>query len=70
MDQAVNRTIPFYNRLEDLHANAREIPQIPEWPRMASLINELMFDAVGTDKSVVTLLEYAQAKAAKVVISR
>ncbi len=59
-DDAVNRTIPFYNRLEGLHANAREIPRVAEWPRIAAVINDLMSGAGGTSRPVADLLQDAQ----------
>ncbi|MDQ2946409.1 MAG: hypothetical protein M3Y27_10780, partial [Acidobacteriota bacterium] len=57
---------PFYSRLEGLHADAREIPRVTQWPHIAAVINDLMFDAGGTSRPVATLLQEAQAKAANV----
>jgi multiple sugar transport system substrate-binding protein len=61
-DAAVNRTIPFYNRLEGLHAIAREIPQVAEWPRIAAVIDDLMSAAGGTSRPVADLLQDAKTQ--------
>lgn len=62
-DPEINRTIPFYNRLDDLHANARELPRRADWPEIASIIDELVLQAIQTDKSVKDLLRTAAKKA-------
>jgi multiple sugar transport system substrate-binding protein len=41
-DADVNRTIPFYSRLDALHTCARELPRLSEWPRIAAIIDELV----------------------------
>lgn len=62
VDSDVNQTVPFYSRLEILHASAREIPLIAEWPHIAAAINDLMFEAGGTDRPIGVLLQEAKAK--------
>jgi multiple sugar transport system substrate-binding protein len=62
-DAEVNRVIPFYHRLEGLHENARELPRMETWPRIASLIDEVTTRAMGSDAPVAQLLEEAQDKA-------
>jgi multiple sugar transport system substrate-binding protein len=61
-DPDVNRTVPFYNRLESLHTNAREIPRLAEWPRIASSIDELMLNVIQTDKPIDQLTREAQTR--------
>jgi multiple sugar transport system substrate-binding protein len=60
-DNEVNASIPFYHRIEELHAHAREIPQRADWPRIASVIDRLVTDAVTTETSISTLLQQADA---------
>ena len=62
-DQEINRTIPFYSRLDDLHTNARELPRGTDWPEIASIIDELVLQAIQTDKSANELLRAAGKKA-------
>jgi multiple sugar transport system substrate-binding protein len=62
-DSDVNRTVPFYNRLQSLHTNAREIPRLAEWPQIASSIDELMLKVIQTDKPIDQLTREAQARA-------
>ncbi|MGI9071604.1 MAG: extracellular solute-binding protein [Bryobacteraceae bacterium] len=62
-DPDVNRTVPFYSRLESLHTNAREIPRLAEWPRIALSIDELMLKVIQTDKPIDQLTRQAQVRA-------
>jgi multiple sugar transport system substrate-binding protein len=68
-DLDVNQTVPFYNRLESLHTNAREIPCLAEWPRIASSIDELMLNVIQTDKPIDQLTREAQARASALFAS-
>ena len=58
-DPDVNAAIPFYHRIEQLHANAREIPQRADWPRIASIIDKLVTATITTSTSVEELLHQA-----------
>jgi multiple sugar transport system substrate-binding protein len=68
-DPDVNRTVPFYNRLQSLHTNAREIPRLAEWPRIASSIDELVLKVIRTDKPIDQLTRQAQARASALFAS-
>ena len=65
-DLEVNASIPFYRRIEQLHAVAREIPQRPDWPRIASIIDTLVTSTITTTTPVEQLLREADANFAKV----
>jgi len=60
-DPDVNAAIPFYHRIEQLHAHAREIPQRPDWPRIASTIDQLVTDTVSSDTPIAELLRRADS---------
>ena len=60
-DAEVNTAIPFYHRIEQLHANAREIPQRADWPRIASIIDTLVTANITMDKTPTELLREADA---------
>jgi multiple sugar transport system substrate-binding protein len=62
MDRDVNRVIPFYRDMERLHKGARELPRMPEWSRIASVIDMLVLDAIGTDRPEADLLAKAQQR--------
>jgi multiple sugar transport system substrate-binding protein len=59
-DADVNRTIPFYQEMEGLHAGARELPCMPEWSEVASVIDSLVLSAIGSRRSEDQLLAEAQ----------
>jgi ABC-type sugar transport system, periplasmic component len=60
-DPEVNAAIPFYHRIERLHVNAHEIPQRPDWPRIAVAIDTLVTAAVTTSTPIAELLQHADA---------
>jgi len=62
-DTEVNRTVPFYSALEGLHASAREMPRMAEWPQIAALIDGLMMNVIETDKPVEQLTREAENRA-------
>ena len=45
-DPQINKTIPFYNKLEMLHENALTLPQTPIWPKVAELIDDMVLQAI------------------------
>lgn len=55
LDADVNRQIPFYRDMEALHAVARELPRLPNWPQVTEVIDELMLAVVNTDEPVASL---------------
>ena len=59
-DGEVTRAIPFYREMERLHAGARELPRTAEWSRIASVIDNLVLSAIGTDRPEAELLAKAQ----------
>jgi multiple sugar transport system substrate-binding protein len=63
-DKEVNRTIPFYHRMAELHRVAREIPQMKTWPKIATIIDELITAAINGDTPVKDLLAEADHNAA------
>jgi multiple sugar transport system substrate-binding protein len=63
-DEEVNRTIPFYHRMDSLHQVAREIPQMNTWPQIASIIDALMTAAINSDTPIAQLLAEADNRAA------
>lgn len=61
-DSEINKTIPFYHKLEILHENALTLPQTPIWPKVAELIDQMVLKAIESDISSETLLEETQNK--------
>jgi multiple sugar transport system substrate-binding protein len=60
-DAEVNAAIPFYHRIEQLHAHAREIPQRSDWPQIAAIIDALVTATVTTQTPIPDLLRQAEA---------
>ena len=66
-DEEVNRAIPFYHALEGLHENARELPRLANWARIAAVIDEMVQQALQTGRPETDLLAEAQARIAPMV---
>ncbi len=60
LDPDVARVAPFFERLPQLHENARELPRRADWPAIAELIDELVRQAIETADPIALLLERAQ----------
>jgi multiple sugar transport system substrate-binding protein len=58
-DPQINAEIPFYCRMEELHAVAREIPQRPDWPRIAAIIDKTVTETISSDKPIEEILDAA-----------
>jgi multiple sugar transport system substrate-binding protein len=66
-DPDVNNAVPYYHKLDDLHALARELPVHPRLSELAHVIDAMMTDATTTDRPTADLLAEAQAKLAEIV---
>lgn len=61
-DAEINRMIPFYNKLAELHETARTLPRLANWPQIAHIIDETVTAAIRTNENSLSLLEKAQKK--------
>lgn len=66
-DPEINKTIPFYHKLEILHENALTLPQTPVWPKVAELIDQMVLKAIENDISSEKLLEETQNAIQKII---
>jgi multiple sugar transport system substrate-binding protein len=61
-DAGVNRTIPYYHKLDELHARARELPLHPKLAAISHVIDDILTRAVTTSEPTPALLAEAQAR--------
>jgi multiple sugar transport system substrate-binding protein len=59
-DPDVNRVVPFYSRLVDLHAQARELPRLVEWPQVASVIDRMIVKMIKTQEPATKIAVEAE----------
>jgi multiple sugar transport system substrate-binding protein len=62
-DAEINAQIPYYHRLDWLHAHAREMPMTPRLAAVSHVVDDLMTAATTTDHPTAELLVEAQARA-------
>lgn len=64
IDDDVNRAVPFYRAMEALHAGAREMPRMSEWPAVATVIDRMVLQAINTDVAIEAIVGQAQSELA------
>ena len=67
VDPEVNRLIPFFHELEELHVHARELPAHPRLAEIAHVIDDLLAQATGSRLPVERLLQEAQDRIERIV---
>lgn len=63
LDAEINARLPYYHRLEWLHAHARSMPITPDLARISHIVDDLMTAAVTGDRPTAELLAEAQSRA-------
>lgn len=61
-DQEINQQIPFYHKLDTLHKVAKTLPQKANWAKIASIIDEMVLNAINTTTNSAELVKLAQQK--------
>lgn len=56
-DPGINAAVPFYHRLDGLHAVARTLPRRADWSQIASTIDAIVVDTIDTNEPVRSILE-------------
>jgi multiple sugar transport system substrate-binding protein len=59
-DEEINAVIPYYHKLEQLHENARSLPQKSNWSQIAKVIDEVVLAAINTEEPIAKLLADGQ----------
>lgn len=61
-DPEINALVPYYHKLELLHQQAESLPPKANWAQIASIIDEVVLQAINTDTPVAELLAQGQRK--------
>jgi multiple sugar transport system substrate-binding protein len=67
MDPEINQLIPYYHKLEALHARARQLPLHPRLADISHVVDDLLTRAVATDVTGAALLAEAQHRVSEFV---
>ena len=65
-DPEVNAAIPFYHRLESLHAHARELPRLANFVELSKFLDRMVLEAINTAEPTAAIVRRVQAAAAGV----
>lgn len=61
-DVEVNKVVPYYHKLEQLHECAQTLPQKSNWATIASLIDEMVLSTLNSEQPVAEIVSQAQEK--------
>lgn len=61
-DEEINKTVPYYYRLEELHQKARTLPRVPGWSGVASVIDKVVLEVMNSITPVEEILKKGQDK--------
>jgi multiple sugar transport system substrate-binding protein len=59
-DEEINKIIPYYHKLEQLHEVANMLPQKTNWAAIAAIIDQMVLQAINTDQPTEKLIQLAQ----------
>jgi len=59
-DLEINKTIPYYHKLETLHAVAKMLPQHKNWAKIAAVIDQMVLAGINTEQPTEEILSHAQ----------
>lgn len=62
IDPRVNQAIPYYSRMEEIHAYASTLPRVAAWHSISKVIDQLVIDTIDTERPVGAMLEEAQVR--------
>lgn len=62
VDSGINAIIPYYHKLEQLHQNARSLPQKNNWAQIAKIIDGVVLKAMNSNTPIAQLLAEGQQK--------
>jgi multiple sugar transport system substrate-binding protein len=61
-DAEINALVPYYHKLTLLHQQAQSLPPKANWAQIASIIDEVVLQAINTNSPVAELLAAGQQK--------
>lgn len=61
-DTDVNKEVPYYHKLEELHNNTRALPRKHNWSEIADVIDALVLKVINTSEDIKSILDEAQHK--------
>jgi len=59
-DYEVNKTVPYYHKLEALHQKTRSLPRKSNWTEIANVIDQLVLEVINTSNDIKHILDRAQ----------
>jgi multiple sugar transport system substrate-binding protein len=66
-DPCVNKLIPYYSRMEQIHSYARTLPRIPQWNGVSRIIDQMVIELIDTLEPAKSIMDRAQVKVEKLM---
>ena len=67
LDPRVNQLIPYYSRMEEIHAYASTLPRSTAWHPISEVIDQMVIDTIDSVRPVAAILAEAQARVDAIV---
>jgi multiple sugar transport system substrate-binding protein len=58
----VNRVVPFYHKMEELHTYARALPRLSNWAELAQVIDEVVLETINSERPISEIVAEKQAR--------
>lgn len=65
-DAEVNKTVPYYNKLDGLHQNSRTLPRKAHWADLCTVIDKVVTEAINSNTPIKEILEKGQEEISKI----
>ncbi len=59
-DPEINRIIPYYNELSEIHKYSRALPRKLYWSKIESILDRVVMQVINSDRAIVEILNEAQ----------
>jgi multiple sugar transport system substrate-binding protein len=66
-DPEVNRVIPFYHKMEELHTYARALPRLSNWVELAQVIDAVVLETINSERLIAEIVDEKQAQLNQIV---
>lgn len=65
-DEEINKTVPYYNRLDGLHKNSRTLPRKAHWADLSTVIDKVVTEAINCNTPIKEILEKGQEEISEI----
>ena len=65
-DEEINKTVPYYNKLDGLHRNSKTLPRKAHWADISTVIDKVVTQAINSNTPIKEILEKGQEEISQI----